>query len=274
MQPIAEIKTLLSRASLWVLIIFSCLSSTQALSADWITVPAGRFTMGDAKGDINETPAMAEVNEFEIMKYEVTNREFIAFVEATGYLTDTIRNGQAYVWTNKWNKDSSANYLQPHGSKSSIDLLDNHPVVQVSARDALTYCMHFNARLPTETEWEFAARGTDGRRYPWGQQMPDQSASVQFANYGTDACCAPEDADGHRTTSPVGSYPRGRSPFNIHDMAGNVWEWTSSPFPGAPNHSVIRGGGWGNNPYCLRTSYRHGNPPDISLDMVGFRCAR
>ena len=56
-------------------------------------------------------------------------------------------------------------------------------------------------------------------------------------------------------------------------MAGNVWEWTSSPFPGRPDQVVLRGGGWGNNPYCLRTSYRHGNPPDIGLDMVGFRCA-
>ena len=70
------------------------------------------------------------------------------------------------------------------------------------------------------------------------------------------------------------SYPRGQSPFGIHDMAGNDWEWTSTPFPGKPYENVIRGGGWGNNPYCLRVSYRHGNPPDIGLNMVGFRCAR
>ena len=82
-----------------------------------------------------------------------------------------------------------------------------------------------------------------------------------------------KDADGFLRTAPVGSFPRGRSPFGLDDMAGNVWEWTSSRFPGSPGMRVIRGGGWGNNPYCLRAAYRHGNPPDIGLDMVGFRCA-
>ena len=86
-------------------------------------------------------------------------------------------------------------------------------------------------------------------------------------------CCAPDAGDGFRRTAPVGRYPSGASPFGLFDMAGNVWEWTSSAFPGQPEHRVIRGGGWGNNPYCLRVSYRHGNPPDLALDMVGFRCA-
>lgn len=274
MQSMAEKKILLLRYNLWGLLLYCLLCFSHAHGADWITISADRFTMGDTEGDANEAPALAEVNEFQIMKYEVTNREFSSFVKATGYVTDTIRNGQAYVWTKRWYKDSTANYLRPHGGDSSTDTLDDHPVVQVSARDALTYCMYHGARLPTETEWEFAARGTDGRRYPWGQQAPDQSAVHPIANYGTDVCCAPEDADGYKTTSPVGSFPRGRSPFGIHDMAGNVWEWTSSPFPGRPEETVIRGGGWGNNPYCLRASYRHGNPPNISLNMVGFRCAR
>ena len=146
-----------------------------------------------------------------------------------------------------------------------------HPVVQVSAEDAATFCRLHGLRLPSEREWEFAAGGTDGRRFPWGDMPPEQPSSR--ANFGTVSCCAPDAADGYLRTAPVGSFPEGRSPFGLLDMAGNVWEWTSSRFPGQPDHVVLRGGGWGNNPYCLRTSYRHGNPPDIGLDMVGFRCA-
>ena len=93
------------------------------------------------------------------------------------------------------------------------------------------------------------------------------------ANYGADGCCAADDTDGFRTTAPVGSFPAGVSPYGLHDMAGNVWEWTTSRFSGQPGWYVIKGGGWGNNPYCLRAAYKHGNPSDIGLDMVGFRCA-
>ncbi|HSA80949.1 MAG TPA: SUMF1/EgtB/PvdO family nonheme iron enzyme [Geminicoccaceae bacterium] len=105
----------------------------------------------------------------------------------------------------------------------------------------------------------------------WGDAPPEQPS--RLANFGTVRCCAADDADGHRSTAPVGSYPSGASPFGLMDMAGNVWEWTASGFPGRPAQVVLRGGGWGNDPYCLRTAYRHGDPPDIGLDMVGFRCA-
>ena len=81
------------------------------------------------------------------------------------------------------------------------------------------------------------------------------------ANFGSEACCAPDSSDGYYRLAPIGQYPDGVSPFGLLDMAGNVWEWTASRFPGKPDHVVLRGGGWGNNPYCLRVSYRHGNPP-------------
>ena len=110
------------------------------------------------------------------------------------------------------------------------------------------------------------------------------------ASYGSDPCCAAEDADGFMTTAPVGRFPAGRSPFGVEDMTGNVWEWTEDAYDKAFYHrsagvdpvnrdpdkgfKVIRGGGWGNNPRGLRTTLRHANRAHSGLSMVGFRCAR
>ena len=158
------------------------------------------------------------------------------------------------------------------GPKSSLEDLWDHPVVQVSAKDGEAFCRFYGMRLPSEDEWEYAARGAEGFRYPWGNSLSRESLAA-YTNAGRFDCCAASAADGFSRTAPVGSFALGRSPFGLDDMAGNVWEWTSSAFPGAANKRVIRGGGWGNNPYCLRTAYRHGNRPHIGLDMVGFRCA-
>lgn len=275
----AIVRTKLSIADLLLVslfVVFQLIYGAQvfAQTHEWVKIPAGQFRMGDKNGDANEAPTIERVQSFELLRFEVTNDQYQSFVKNTGYVSDTIRNGKAHVWTRRWHRDSSASFLQPHGLESSIKGMEQHPVTQVSARDAATYCMYLGARLPTEKEWEFAARGTDGRLYPWGNQRPQQSPSNSVTNFGTEACCAPSDTDGFATTAPVGSYPGGVSPFGIEDMAGNVWEWTSTVFPGRADQRVIRGGGWGNNAYCLRTSYRHGNPPDIGLNMVGFRCAR
>ena len=244
------------------------------LAAESLSVPGGSFRMGDSVGDANEAPRTVTVAPFWMDRTEVTNRDFGKFVSATGHATDPEKSGEGYVWTGKWRPVKGADWRHPHGPASSIAGRDDHPVVQVSWKDAAAYCAWAGARLPTEAEWEFAARGTDGRRYAWGNTAPVQTGPVSMrrANYGTDSCCAPDATDGHRTTAPVGSYPAGRSPFGLDDLAGNVWEWTTSRFPGRPDWYVIRGGGWGNNPYCLRAAYKHGNPPDIGLDMVGFRC--
>ena len=235
-------------------------------------VPGGSFVMGDDEGDPNETPKPARVGAFSLMRLEVTNRQFSVFAAATGYRTDAEKSGSGYVWDRTWRRVPGADWRHPNGRNGSIDAKMDHPVVQVSARDAAAFCAWRGLRLPSEAEWEFAARGAEGRRYPWGMSPPGTQA-LRRANFGTVECCAPDAADGYRRTAPVGQFSLGASPFGILDMAGNVWEWTASRFPGRPQWVVLRGGGWGNDPYCLRTAYRHGNPPDIGLDMVGFRCA-
>ncbi len=239
-----------------------------------VAIPGGTFVMGDAQGDANEAPRDVTVAPFTLMRTEVTNAQFADFVSQTGHVTDIERAGAGYVWRGRWRLLDGADWRSPSAGGTSLAGLDDHPVVQVSARDAEAFCAHHGLRLPSEAEWEFAARGTDGRRFPWGDAPPQQRPVAEpHANFGTVPCCAPDGTDGHERTAPVGRYPAGASPFGLLDMAGNVWEWTASPFPGRPEHRVIRGGGWGNNPYCLRVSYRHGNPPHFGLDMVGFRCA-
>ncbi len=250
--------------------------SAQVLAApppvEMVHIPGGRFVMGDASGVADEIPRTVTVVPFRIMPLEVTNRQYAAFVTATGYASDPEKSGAGYVWTGRWRLVAGADWRHPHGPDDSGESRRDHPVVQVSARDAAAFCAWAGLRLPAEEEWELAARGKDGRRYPWGNAGP-RDGNVHRANFGALACCAPDASDGYRRTAPVGRFPEGVSPFGLLDMAGNVWEWTSSRFPGRGQEVVLRGGGWGNNPWCLRTSYRHGNPPDIGLDMVGFRCA-
>ncbi|MEM7025313.1 MAG: SUMF1/EgtB/PvdO family nonheme iron enzyme [Pseudomonadota bacterium] len=235
----------------------------------FVDLPGGRFTMGDPLGEPDEAPVEVEVAPYRLMRLEVTNRQFADFVAVSGHVTDAERHGFGWTWSGRWQRHADADWRKPFAGSAGQDGPD-HPVVQVSANDAAAFCAFYGWRLPTEQEWEFAARGTDGRRYPWGNVDPEAG---QHANFGTVACCAPDATDGHLRTAPVGSFPSGVTPFGLLDMAGNVWEWTSTPHFSRPDWVSLRGGGWGNNPWCLRTTYRHGNPRDIGLDMVGFRCA-
>ena len=239
-----------------------------------IAIEGGVLIMGDPEGDANEVERRVEIRPFRLMRHEVTNRAFAAFVEETGHVTDPERHRAGYVWTDRWRLVEGADWRHPFGPDSDIAGKADHPVVQVSRNDAAAFCAHYGWRLPSEEEWEFSARGEGRRRYPWGDTPPEQSLlKPSRANFGTVSCCAADETDGHLTTAPVGSFPEGAGPFGHLDLSGNVWEWTSSRFPGKPEHAVIRGGGWGNNPFCLRVSYRHGNPDHFGLDMVGFRCS-
>lgn len=238
---------------------------------DLVYIPAGTAQLGDADGDENETVGTRQIGAFHIMRHEVTNTQFSAFVSATGHKTNPEKSGKGYVWWLKWRLIDGADWRHPQGPQSTIEGLGKHPVVQVSAQDADAFCAYYGMRLPSDPEWEYAARGSDGRRYPWGS-IEFGAAGMRQANAGTIKCCGADGDDGHVRTSPVGRYTAGRSPFGLLDMAGNVWEWTSSTFPGHPEWRTLKGGGWGNDPHCLRAAYRHGNRPITALDMVGFRC--
>ena len=244
----------------------------RGLEVELLDIPGGRFVMGDARGEADEAPRSVTLAPFRLMRFEVTNRQYAEFVAATGHRPRLERPGFGYVWSDRWRAVPGADWRHPHGPSSDIAGANDHPVVQVSALDAQAFCVWHGLRLPSEEEWEFAARGGDGRRYPWGDAPPEEKGERR-ANFGAIACCAADAADGYARIAPVGRFPAGASPFGVLDMAGNVWEWTSSPFPGRPGFVALRGGGWGNDPYCLRAAYRHANPPDIGLDMVGIRCA-
>ncbi len=247
--------------------------------SELVEVPAARFEMGDARYAAerpDESPHSVAVAAFSIMRFEVTNAQFAAFVHATGHRTDPEQNGWGWVWDGRWRKVSGADWRHPRGPGTSIEDRADHPVVQVSVADAAAYCAWRGMRLPSDAEWELAARGTDGRSYPWGDAAPRQSGppAARRANFGTERCCAADGSDGFVTTAPVGSFPAGASPFGAHDMAGNVWEWTADPFPGRPNTAALRGGGWGNNTFGVRSTYRHDNVRNVGRDHIGIRCAR
>ena len=230
-----------------------------AVQAAMIAIPAGEFTMG-SDHDVERPPHPVFVDAFEIDKFEVTSQEFERFVWETGYVTDAEKASETswrYYAKNK----------------------PNHPVVKVSWNDAKAYCEWAGKRLPTEAEWEKAARGTDARVYPWGNQWDAAKANAKEAGY--------------RGTTAVGSFPAGASSYGVMDMAGNVWEWTSDwfqPYPGYPGGDgeaqyfgerfrVIRGGGWFSGKdltgfSLVRTTERSASGVELANDDVGFRCAR
>ena len=235
-----------------------------------VDLPAANLVIGDPGGESDETPRWVQVDRVLMMRTEVTIRQFAAFILDAGYITDPERLGYGLVWRRGWERQSGATWREPLGPGSGMGGFLNHPVTQVSQRDAANFCYWAQLRLPRDIEWEYAARGSqDQRRFPWGDSLPEPA----FGNFGALECCTPDVSDGYLGTAPVGIYPLGASPLGLLDMAGNVWEWTATPYPGATNHAVIRGGGWGNNPYQQRVSYRQGASARIGMDMVGFRCA-
>ena len=266
----------------------------------------GEFSMGSNKEEIarllqGRTDVKREVfndeiprhrvslDGFSIDTYEVTNAHFQQFVQATGHRTQAEREGSGYV-----NKGATfalvngANWRAPQGPGSSLASLEQHPVVQVSQEDAKAYCSWAGKRLPTEAEWEKAARGTDGPLYPWGDQFDGTRANFCDTNCQTTLTDRAAN-DGSRYTAPVGSYAGGKSPYGVYDMTGNVWEWggrlammkttiravlhgTAGRRPEI--RPFLRGGGWGNVALSVRTSNRSRSAPAHRYDDIGFRCAK
>jgi formylglycine-generating enzyme required for sulfatase activity len=220
-----------------------------------VQVPAGPFTMGSNDFDVDEKPAHpVDLPAYQIDKYPVVNALFDAFIKATGFQTDPEKRGESRSWRNYFTPDKA-----------------NHPVVKVTWFDAKAFCEWAGKRLPTEAEWEKAARGTDGRNYPWGSDYDPSKFNGR--------------ASGIRGTTAVGSYPAGASPYGVLDMAGNVWEWTADwylPYPGNTVSSpyfgekfrVTRGGGWFDEKDQVRTSNRNSADPNAANDDLGFRCVK
>ena len=190
------------------------------LPGEMILVPEGQFTLGSDKRHPDEGPMHTiYTDKFYIDKFEITNAQYMKFAVETGRnLPDHLRNG-----------------VIPPGKQ-------DHPVVYVNWHDARDYCHWAGKRLPSEEEWEKAARGTDGRNFPWGNEFDAKKANTPQL--------------GLRSTTPVGSFPEGKSPYGVYDMSGNVWEWTDSWYKAYPGNKkpakenygekyrVVRGGSW------------------------------
>ncbi len=243
-----------------------------------VYVPEGEFRMG-SDVDINEQPIHSvRLDAFWIDQTEVTNKLFSAFVNATDYKTDAETAGWAYTWDGfNWAQTTGADWQHPNGAGSDISGRENHPVLQISWNDAVAYCEWADRRLPTEAEWEKAARGTDQRAYPWGNEEPDDHLLNFLGNVGG--------------TTEVGSCPNGVSPYGAYDMSGNAWEWANDWYqdfyyatleghvfnpqgPAYGDGKVIRGGSWMNFYDFVRAAERRWSNPLFAFSNYGFRCAR
>lgn len=254
---------------------------------DWVTIPAGEFLMGcDKTKDLDAQDNEQPQHQFELPTYRiarglVTVAQFTHFIEATGYRTTAEKAGWAWGYTTEgsWAAIQGADWAHPRGLGSAVTAKADHPVTCVSWLDAIEFCRWATAvlraagqtltiRLPSEAEWEKAARGMDGRRYPWGNEVPDEQRCNFNMNVGD--------------TTPVGRYPAGV--HGLYDMAGNVWEWTSSldkayPYkiddgredPTAAGLRVLRGGSFDHLRNHVRCAFRTNGDPGYRSDNSGFR---
>ncbi len=262
----------------------------------WVQIEGGPFTMGadEVKADGGAaawSPAHAvHVDTFSIAKAPVSVAEFAEFVAQTGYRTLAERQGYSWVWVggenitdagqdHLWWRVEGASWKAPRGPESDVEGKADHPVTHVDHGDCLAYCEWSGTRLPTEPEWEKAARGTDGRTYPWGETPPTAQSCNHSMLVGD--------------TTPIGAFPEAAGPHGLDDIAGNVWEWTSSLWQRYPYGTtaprvivtkngtklelgVFRGGSFFNDctPRWVATTTRCYTPRNYSCYDLGFRVCR
>ena len=282
-----------------------------AVTAGMVLIPGGTFVMGNPRGDGYPADGEHHVHEvgldpFWIDATAVTNARFAAFVQDTGYVTDAERFGWSFVFGGFlpdsyltarrpvdapwWRQVFGADWRHPEGPHAGLSGRGDHPVVHVSWTDAAAYCSWSGTRLPTEAEWECAARGDRaGQRFPWGDELnPGGKHRMNvwqgpFPDRNTKA-------DGHPGTAPVTAY--GPNDYGLFNMTGNVWEWCGDwfsrdayqrslrhnpPGPESGTSRVMRGGSYlCHRSYCnrYRVDARSSSTPDSSTANCGFRCAR
>jgi sulfatase modifying factor 1 len=276
-----------------------------------VRLPGGRFLMGTEDADAYAQDGEGPVHEvlidpFWIDRYAVSNARFMAFVTATGYVTDAERFGWSFVFVGLlpdhfgptrrvahapwWRQVHGADWRHPEGPQSHVADRPNHPVVHVSWHDAAAFCRWSATRLPTEAEWEYAARGgLKLHTYPWGDELePDgeHRMNVWQGRFPSLNTCA----DGYYGTASVDAYPP--NGYGLHNMTGNVWEWCRDWFsrdyyahaprlnprgPRGGSQRVIRGGSYLSHrsySYRYRVAARAANTPDSATGDLGFRCVR
>jgi formylglycine-generating enzyme required for sulfatase activity len=242
---------------------------------DWVTIPRGPFLMGsdpaaDPQALDSEQPQhQVLVEEFHIARLPVTIAQFAAFIRATGYRTTAEEAGWAWAWLDGgWQSVRGACWARPLGQAFPATDPAHWPVTQISWHDAQAFCAWANVRLPTEREWEKAARGVDGRLYPWGNQMPEAGL------------CNCNNIQGG--INAAGQCPTGASPYGVLDMSGNTWEWCASKWrpdytsppdddPTGPEPRVVRGGSFNGDGGLVRCAARGKLNLSFRDSTVGFR---
>ena len=276
--------------------------------APMFLIPVGEFMMGSVsatasfdywplEGDEEPVHRVA-LDAFYLDKFEVTNRLFRKFAQETGHQTTAEREGKAmaYVLKNrKWEgvEVSGADWRRPEGAETVFASgLDEHPVVSVSWHDAESYCRYYGKRLPTEAEWEYAARAGTHTEYWWGNRnlssrpmtnVADRTANRYFSGW----TLTTDYDDGYARTAPVGSFQP--NPWGLHDMLGNVREWVADWYdenyyrdsppmnptgPSSGRLKALRGGSWINGINDARAATRSWSGPDTRGPIAGFRCAQ
>jgi formylglycine-generating enzyme required for sulfatase activity len=235
----------------------------RCVDAEPVAIVAGPFAMGNPSRQVR-------LEDYAIDRFPVTVAAFARFIDEGGYAERASWSDEGWAWREEssidkprfWGEEEWAAYLVP-----------NHPVVGVSFYEAEAFAAHRGQRLPTEAEWEKAARGTDARKYPWGDDWRDDACGMRGI--------------GPRSTLPIGVFPKGASPYGVRDMVGCVWQWCVDPFRGwradvesdaddgpdeAPSRRMTCGGAWNTLAWSVTCLGRNGFPPSARFSNLGFRC--